>query len=255
MTDFLRELKRRRVLHTVSLYVVGAWVALQVVEVLSGAGLPPSTMRNLLVILSFGFPIALVAGWFFDISKNGITKTRPLPEGEQLPELGFIDHVLLIGLVLVVAIDGYILSFPSPENAQLLKQMFSEVDDPEVREQILFALTQMPGAVDGDWLVSIFANENEEDEVREMALFMAGQTGSVDARVLSQMYDSAGDNIEMKQHILFTLTQVDSDAAFDKMLEIARTEEDPELREHAIFWIGQSGDPRAQDVLLEILNQ
>ena len=126
MTDFLRELKRRRVLHTVSLYVVGAWVALQVVEVLSGAGLPPSTMRNLLVILSFGFPIALVAGWFFDISKNGITKTRPLPEGEQLPELGFIDHVLLIGLVLVVAIDGYILSFPSPENAQLVSSTGSQ---------------------------------------------------------------------------------------------------------------------------------
>jgi HEAT repeat protein len=144
---------------------------------------------------------------------------------------------------------------PSPENAALLKQMFSDVDDSEVREQILFALTQMEDAVDGDWLLAIFSNENEEDEVREMALFMAGQTGSVDARVLSQMYDSAGDNVEMKQQILFTLTQVDSEAAFDKMLEIARSEEDPELREHAIFWIGQSGDPRAQDVLLEILNE
>jgi HEAT repeat protein len=109
--------------------------------------------------------------------------------------------------------------------------------------------------VDGDWLLAIFADENEDDEVREMALFMAGQTGNVDARILSQMYDQAGDNIEMKQHILFTLTQVDSEAAFEKMLEIASTEEDPELREHAIFWIGQSGDPRAQDVLLEILEQ
>ena len=35
---FLRELKRRRVLNTAFLYVVGAWVALQVVEVLAGAG-------------------------------------------------------------------------------------------------------------------------------------------------------------------------------------------------------------------------
>ena len=90
---FLRELKRRRVLHTASLYVVGAWIALQVVEVLSGAGLPPSTMRNLLVLLSIGFPIALLTGWFFDISKDGIVKTGPLAEGEQLPELKFIDHV------------------------------------------------------------------------------------------------------------------------------------------------------------------
>ena len=56
------ELKRRKVLHTVSLYIVGCWVALQVVEVLSDAGLPPTTMRHLLVAMSLGFPfVVLVA--------------------------------------------------------------------------------------------------------------------------------------------------------------------------------------------------
>ena len=143
---------------------------------------------------------------------------------------------------------------PSPENAALLKQVFQETDDPEVRDQILFALTQMPGAVDGDWLLAIFSDPNEDPEVREMALFVAGQTGNVDAGVLSQMYDSA-TGTEMKEQILFTLTQVDGEAAFDKMLDIARNEENPDLRQNAIFWIGQSGDPRAQEVLLEILEQ
>ena len=47
----LREIKRRRVLHTLSLYVVGCWVALQVVEVLSEAGLPPQTMRYVLAAI------------------------------------------------------------------------------------------------------------------------------------------------------------------------------------------------------------
>jgi len=123
-----------------------------------------------------------------------------------------------------------------------------------MRDQILFALTQMPGAVDSEWLLAIFSDPNEDREVREMALFMAGQTGNVDAGVLSQMYDSA-TGTEMKDQILFTLTQLDSEAAFDKMLDIARTEEDPDLRQNAIFWIGQSGDPRAQEVLLEILEE
>jgi adenylate cyclase len=117
MQQFLRKLKHRRVLHTASLYVVGAWISLQVAEVLSGAGLPPSTMRNLLVILSCGFPLALIIGWFFDISKEGIVKTGPLKEDEKLPQLKFIDYILLTGLILVVAIDGYILSFPPPSEA------------------------------------------------------------------------------------------------------------------------------------------
>jgi TolB-like protein len=116
---FLRELKRRRVLHTASLYVLGTWIALQVVEVLSGAGLPPSSMRNLLIILSFGFPLALIVGWIYDISMEGIVRTGPLKEDEQLPKLNFIDFILLAGLVLVVALDVYILSFPPSEDTQL----------------------------------------------------------------------------------------------------------------------------------------
>jgi len=126
MTGFLRELKRRRVLHTASLYVVGAWIALQVVEVLSGAGLPPSAMRNLLIILSFGFPLALVVGWFFDISKEGIVKTGPLKDGEQLPTLKFIDHILLISLMLVAVMDAYILSFPPPAETPVVVSSASQ---------------------------------------------------------------------------------------------------------------------------------
>jgi TolB-like protein len=123
---FLRELKRRRVLNTAFLYVIGAWIALQVVEVLSGAGLPPSTMRNLLIILSFGFPLALIVGWFFDISTEGIKKTGPLKEGEQLPNLKFLDHVFLAGLILVVAMDAYILSFPTPEDTPVVSSTTSQ---------------------------------------------------------------------------------------------------------------------------------
>jgi len=112
--SFFRELKRRRVLHTAALYVAGAWIALQVVEVLAGAGLPPATMRQLLVILSAGFPLVLVVGWYFDITVNGITRTGPRTQGESTPSLQFADYVLVLALLLVVAADAYILSLPPP---------------------------------------------------------------------------------------------------------------------------------------------
>ena len=112
MGGFFRELKRRRVLHTAALYVAGAWIALQVVEVLAGAGLPPATMRRLLVALSAGFPVVLVVGWYFDITANGITRTGPLAQGESTPNLQFADYVLVVALLLVVAADAYILSLP-----------------------------------------------------------------------------------------------------------------------------------------------
>jgi len=178
---FLRELKRRRVLHTASLYVVGAWIALQIVEVLSGAGLPPSTMRNLLIVLSFGFPVALIAGWFFDISKEGIVKTGPLKEGEQLPPLKFMDHLLLAGLVLVVAMDAYILSFPAPAETQ--------AESPSVSRQRTIAVLgfeDLDLADGSDPIGDVFAGELRSSLTRTAGLRVLGPETSKMLRLANE---------------------------------------------------------------------
>jgi TolB-like protein len=181
MTGFLRELKRRRVLHTASLYVVGAWIALQVVEVLSGAGLPPSTMRNLLVILSCGFPLALIIGWFFDISKEGIVKTGPLKEEEKLPQLKFIDHILLTGLILVVAMDGYILSFPPPSEAPVVASPASTQ-----RTIAVLGFDDLELAEGDDPVGNVFAGELRSSLTRIAGLRVLGPETSKMLRLASE---------------------------------------------------------------------
>jgi TolB-like protein len=175
---FLRELKRRRVLQTASLYVLGAWIALQVVEVLSGAGLPPSTMRNLLILLSFGFPLALIVGWFFDISKEGIVRTLPLSEGEQLPSLKFIDHALLLGLLLVVVIDAYILSFPPPSEIPVVTGIASQQ-----RTIAVLGFEDIELAEGGDPVGDVFAGELRNSLTRVAGLRVLGPETS---KMLSQ---------------------------------------------------------------------
>jgi len=132
IAGFLRELKRRRVLNTASLYVVGAWVSLQVVDLLSEAGLPPSAIRDLLIILSIGFVPVLVIGWFFDVSVKGITRTRAADPDEPLPELEFIDHLLLVGLFVVVLSDVYTLSFPPQETQSNHRTIVSSDTSPSI---------------------------------------------------------------------------------------------------------------------------
>jgi adenylate cyclase len=178
---FLRELKRRRVLHTASLYVLGAWIALQVVEVLSGAGLPPSTMRNLLIILSFVFPLVLVIGWFFDISAEGIVKTGSLKEGEQLPRLQFIDHILLVGLLFVVAMDGYILSFPSPEEAPVVTSSASQQ-----RTIAVLGFEDLELAESDDPVGAVFAGELRASLTRVAGLRVLGPETSKMLRLASE---------------------------------------------------------------------
>ena len=78
LVHFIRELRRRRVLRTGALYVVGAWLALQVADVLfPGFGIPEAAIQVLVWTAIAGFPIALVFGWLFDVGPTGIRRTPP----------------------------------------------------------------------------------------------------------------------------------------------------------------------------------
>jgi TolB-like protein len=117
MQRLLGELKRRRVLNTASLFVIGAWVLLQVAEVLQDM-LPAGIIRWLFIALASLYPLVIVVGWFFDISADGIKRTPPLPPEEVLPPTRFMDHVVLAGHILVIAMVSYLIfSPPSPVEA------------------------------------------------------------------------------------------------------------------------------------------
>ena len=183
MGGFFRELKRRRVLRTAALYVAGAWIALQVVEVLAGAGLPPGTMRQLLVTLSAGFPLVLVVGWYFDITVNGITRTGPLARGESSPDLQFADYVLVAALLLVVATDAYILSLPPPAEAVL-----ATASTPQHRTIAVLAFDDADDGSGRDPIGTALAGELRSSLTRTAGLRVLGPE-------TSRMLLGAGENI------------------------------------------------------------
>ena len=76
-----REARRRKVFRTGALYVLGAWLMLQVADVLfPGFGIPDAAIQALLWAAVLGFPVALVFGWLYEIGPQGIRRTaRPVP--------------------------------------------------------------------------------------------------------------------------------------------------------------------------------
>lgn len=74
------ELRRRKVFRVGGVYLVAAWVALQVGDVvIEPLGLPPWTMTLLVVLAALGLPIVVVLAWIFDLTAPGIERTAPLP--------------------------------------------------------------------------------------------------------------------------------------------------------------------------------
>lgn len=75
------ELKRRKVLRVGALYLLIAWTLVQVAETIwEPLELPAHSLTLLIWAAAAGFPVALVLGWIYDITRKGIIKTTAVEE-------------------------------------------------------------------------------------------------------------------------------------------------------------------------------
>ena len=70
------ELRRRKVFRVAAVYLVAAWLAIQVAgTVFEPMGLPAWTLRLVIVLAAIGFPVACALAWAFDVTPRGIERT------------------------------------------------------------------------------------------------------------------------------------------------------------------------------------
>jgi len=142
----------------------------------------------------------------------------------------------------------------SAENAQYLRTLFARLRDEDLKEKVLFSLSQMQGMGNERWLMSVALDAGQPTEVRKKALFWAGQSG-VAVSEMAGLYDRMRDP-ELREQIIFVLSQrMREPAAIDKIIDIARRDTDRRMREKALFWLSQSNDPRAARVIREMIEQ
>ena len=113
--EFFKEIARRRVLTTTGLYIVAAWVTIQVADLAIEAGFIALTLRSVFVAAFLGFPVALVFAWCYDITSNGVSKTPPRGSPDNFDSsLGKRDVLLMVGMVAVWAAANVLLYTPAP---------------------------------------------------------------------------------------------------------------------------------------------
>jgi TolB-like protein len=107
----LQELRRRRVFRVAGLYVVAAWLALQAANILFPAwNIPDAAIRYLVWAGLLGFPVALVFGWIFEITPDGIRRTQPLASEAEIAAsmpLRRADYLILSAFVIVIGLIVY----------------------------------------------------------------------------------------------------------------------------------------------------
>lgn len=139
------------------------------------------------------------------------------------------------------------------DNARFLQEIYPRLDSREIKEKVIFSMSQLKGDASADWLLARALDQNEHVELRKNALFWAGQHRAIPIAKLNELYDRM-PSTEMKRQLVFVLSQRARDPeAVEMLIRIAQTDKDPELRKNAIFWLGQSKDPRAAKFLLDLI--
>jgi TolB-like protein/Tfp pilus assembly protein PilF len=103
--SFFGELKRRNVIRMAGLYLVGAWLVVQVSgTVLPMFGAPEWLPRTIVVLLAIGFVPAVIFSWVFELTPQGLKRDEDVaPEQSIGPQTGRrMDRMIIVVLVLAL---------------------------------------------------------------------------------------------------------------------------------------------------------
>jgi len=85
MSSFFEELRRRNVFRVGVAYVVVSWFIIQVIETVSDPlGLPDWTIAFFIVLVLAGLPLVLLFSWAFELTPEGLKKTKDVDVGESV---------------------------------------------------------------------------------------------------------------------------------------------------------------------------
>ncbi len=105
--SLIAELKRRKVFQVAAVYLVVAWLIMQIVDVVNEPlNLPGWFDTVAILLLAIGFPIALIISWAFELTADGVVRDQ----GSNITVRGGvlrIEYVLAVLLVVAIGLSEW----------------------------------------------------------------------------------------------------------------------------------------------------
>src|SRR5207253_1922883 len=149
--NFFAELKRRNVYKVAITYVVVAWLLIQAASILLPTFEAPSwVMKAFVVLVAFGFVIAVTISWAFEATPEGLKRTQNVPpeEAEKLPTWSRRKYATFVVAVAIIA--GGLLGY----------QVWRSQPGTSVREVPKFEVGRPGGASLPDKSIAVLPFEN-----------------------------------------------------------------------------------------------
>ncbi len=109
MGKFFDELKRRNVVRVGIAYIVVGWIVFQIGEVMFPTfGTPDWVFKTIILVIAVGFPFALIFAWAFELTPEGVKKTRDVDIAASVTAAPGRKLDFMIIAALVVALGYFV---------------------------------------------------------------------------------------------------------------------------------------------------
>ena len=106
----ISELKRRNVFKVATVYGITGWLIIQIITSISEPlSLPDWFDTAIIILVLIGFPIALIFAWAFEMTPEGLKKTKQVDKTESISSSTGkkLNRIIIATLILFVAFLGY----------------------------------------------------------------------------------------------------------------------------------------------------
>jgi TolB-like protein/Tfp pilus assembly protein PilF len=275
LNQFWQELKRRRVVHVVTVYASASFVLIELVNNLSEPlNLPDSLATIVVIVLAVGFPLSVILAWIYDLTPEGIEKTKSEEESKDVVQTKvpnawriatYISFMIIVGLVTLNIVGGtknlhtgdirslVILPFDNFTGDDALENLVSGMHSSLITDIGRVGGLQVKSRTSSNafkgknMTIPEIASELKADAALETAVTCMGDTICIQFRLVKTSGDEeqlwVADYREAKSQALNLYNRITKQIAEKVMVELSSDEE-------AILAKQQTVDPYAYDAYL-----
>jgi TolB-like protein len=107
--SFINELKRRNVFRVGVAYLIGAWLLLQIADVVLGnISAPEWVFKVIMLVVGIGLPLALFFAWAFELTPGGVKREHEVDRSQSMRQKTGLKLDRGIIVILVVALGYFV---------------------------------------------------------------------------------------------------------------------------------------------------
>jgi len=192
MGSLFGELKRRNVVRVGAAYIIVGWIVVQIGQLLFEAfGTPEWVIKTVIVLIAIGFPFALLFAWAFEITPEGVKKTREVDLSASLTHSTGkkLNFVIMASLVVALAyfiwerqtLDrGALTTAPAvvEQTEEISAEPTAEIAQTTTRSIAVLPFVNMSSDTEQEWFADGLTEEILNSLAKTPDLLVAARTSS-----------------------------------------------------------------------------